>query len=352
MKWPNLANVDSVLKERTDAKPLEERSSDSMSYFTGIILPGDTLPFLAMNSLIDCDDDPGASALTALTHMHPNCGFQYRSTTYWSATCIVGKVLAPTCHEICGWIGPCRPAPDLSRAQIARIRQRKPKQSLKGSDVESMTVRSDPLGPPSDVYPLSEYNLPLPSSTPVIDTIRIEKIALKPYPPDSSTGLYDAAIQFAIDGRSWPLRLIYNVSFLSAFPCVSGPHPLFFDYVYSTASVEDILSIRSWGSAGARTSAPASMDARAPSASTTSSKEEDDLKEKVLVIEAFGVRDNEVLARAWCAHWGLGAVVAEMGRTCVACAIREAYAGCLNVVILVDGRGEGEGSGGGGGYES
>lgn len=343
MKWPNLAKVDNVMKERAaDAKPLEDRSSDSMSYFTGIILPGPTLPFLAMNSLVDCDDDPSASALTALTHMQPNCGFQYKSTTYWSSTCILGKVLAPTCNEICGWIGPARPAPDLSRAQIARIRQRKPKQGLKGSDVDSMTVRSDPLGPPSDTYPVAEYKLPVPSSNPAIDTIRIEKITLKPYPPESSSGVYDAAIQFAIDGRSWPLRLLYDVSFISAFPCVGGPHPLFFDYVYSTTSVDEILSIHSWGSAGSVAGGSTSMDARAASGST-SSKEEDDLKEKVLVVEAFGVKDNEVLARAWCAQWGLSAVVAEVGKTCLACAIREAYAGCVNVLILVDWVGEGEG---------
>jgi hypothetical protein len=103
MKWPNLARVDDVLKERDPgAKPLENRSSDTMSYFTGVILPGNTLPWLVMNSLIDCDEDPGTSALAALTHMQPNSGFQYKSTTYWSSTSVVGKVLAPTCGEICG----------------------------------------------------------------------------------------------------------------------------------------------------------------------------------------------------------------------------------------------------------
>lgn len=142
MKWPNLAKVDDVLKERdSDAPPLEERSSDTMSYFTGMILPGVTMPWLVMNSLIDCDDDTGSNDLAALTHMHPNSGFQYKSTTYWSATSIVGKVLAPTCKQIAGWVGPARPAPDLGRVQIARIRQRKPKQRMTQSDVESMTIR-------------------------------------------------------------------------------------------------------------------------------------------------------------------------------------------------------------------
>jgi hypothetical protein len=47
------------------------------------------------------------------------------------------------------------------------------------------------------------------------------------------------------------------------------------------------------------------------SPSTLSGGDED----RVLVVEAFGVPDNEVLARAWCAHWGLSAVVADLGRT-------------------------------------
>jgi len=62
----------------------------------------------------------------------------------------------------------------------------------------------------------------------------------------------------------------------------------------------------------------------------------DNETEKVLVVEAFGVPDNEVLARAWCSHWGLCAIVADVKKTCMACAIREAYAACLNVVILVE----------------
>jgi hypothetical protein len=59
---------------------------------------------------------------------------------------------------------------------------------------------------------------------------------------------------------------------------------------------------------------------------------------EVLVIEALGVADNEVFARAWCSHWGVSAITANINRTCMACSIREAYAACLNVVILTDGR--------------
>ncbi|TVY40575.1 hypothetical protein LOCC1_G004556 [Lachnellula occidentalis] len=348
MKWPNLAKLDTVLKERDpDAKALEDRSSDAMSYFTGMILPGGTTPWLIMNTLVDCDDDVGPNSLAALTHIHPNTGFQYKGTTYWSSTSIVGKVLAPECQEIGGWVGPARPAPDLSRMQVARIRQRRPKQVLTSSDVESMMERSDPLGPPSESYPIAEYQLLHPETEDYLNTVRIEKLALKPAPSSSDTQVkiptYDAAVQFAIDGRSWPLRLSYDVSFISACPCSRGPHPLFFDYIYKAVKVEDILTIKHWGEPDANASIRATSSTGAATPSTSGLGKEaqeedyDNETEKVLVVEAFGVSDNEVLARAWCSHWGLSAVVADVEKTCMACAIREAYAACVNVAILVDG---------------
>jgi hypothetical protein len=58
---------------------------------------------------------------------------------------------------------------------------------------------------------------------------------------------------------------------------------------------------------------------------------------KVLAIEALGVSDNEVFARAWCAHHGHSAIVANIKETCMACAIREAYAACVSVVIFTQG---------------
>jgi hypothetical protein len=64
--------------------------------------------------------------------------------------------------------------------------------------------------------------------------------------------------------------------------------------------------------------------------------------EEVLVVEAYGVSDNEVFARAWCAQYGFDALVANIKDTCIACAIREAYAACLSVVILTEGGMAGE----------
>ena len=57
------------------------------------------------------------------------------------------------------------------------------------------------------------------------------------------------------------------------------------------------------------------------------------------MVEAFGVEDNEVLARAWASHIGFSAVVARGKETCVACAVRMAYAASVSMVILGEGNG-------------
>jgi hypothetical protein len=322
MKWPNLAKVDESIRSKEDdeARKLEIRTSDTMSYFSGVILPGQTLPFLLMNTLLDCDRD---SKLGALTHIHPQCGFQYRSTTYWSSTCIVGKVLAPQCREIAGWIGPAISAPDLERVQIVNIRQRRPRQQVSPNEVKSMTVRSDPLGPPppTQSYPVKEYQLVLPDLEEIPNTVRIEKLALKPVLSETAPKekyladlrLYDACIQFAIDGSSWPLRLSFDVSYICAYPCVGGPHPLFYDYVYKAVKVNEILTIQDWGALSSVRNIGLGVGDSSEQISNTKRDEND--TERVLVIEAFGVPDYEVLARAWASHWGLSAIVASLHKT-------------------------------------
>ncbi|CAI4218169.1 unnamed protein product [Parascedosporium putredinis] len=261
-----------------------------------------TFPFLIMNTLIDMDPDKATDELALLTHLYPSCGFQYRSSyTYWAATCIVGKVLAPTCKLAAGWVGPGRPTADLGRTQIARIRSRPPQQRLTPEDVTSMAERSDPLGPPADLIPVSEYKLILPDPDDIVDTVRIERLCFQPIQGqqvDAGPQWYEARIQFAIDGVSWPLRLAYDVSFISAWPCINGPHPLFFDYAYSTIKADQIVNIHDWGG-------------------------------------LYGLANTQAISpRPEDSGWD--AIVADVRKTCVACAIREAYAATLTVVILVD----------------
>lgn len=372
LKWPNLADTLEEIYEADYDNALGTISSHAMAFFSGLVLPGSTFPFLMMNSLVDLDPDKATDDLALLTHMHPACGFQYRGgQTYWSSFSVVGKVLAPTCMEVGGWVGPALSTTDLPRTQIARIRTRILKATPTGSSasspgaaspaerrlmtpeqVLSMKDRSDPLGPPSDVFPACDYDLPLPKSDSlgtgeIIDTVRLVKLTLKrlggPPPDNKPIGVaqYDAGVQFAIDGVSWPLRLSFDVDFIYAHPCEpnGGPHPLFFEYAHVSVPVDRVVDIHDWGGmyGGVSTSSLGTIGSGPPRPRRPPPVKRDPGDAgKVLVVEAFGVPDNEVLARAWCAHWGLCAVVADVKRTCMACAIRAAYAATLTVVILVE----------------
>ncbi|EFQ32210.1 hypothetical protein CGRA01v4_00693 [Colletotrichum graminicola] len=342
MKWPNLGQALDKMKQMDMEASLDIISSDALAFFSGLVLPGPTFPFLIMNTLIDIDPDKATDSLAMMTHLHPHCGFQYRNSyTYWTAASIVGKVLAPTCRSLAGWVGPARPTTDLGRSQIARIRSRRPRQRMTPEDVQSMSERSDPLGPPAEVFPVKEYKLVAPDADDIVDTVRIELLSFRAVPvhfqePPPVPKTFDATVQFAVDGVSWPMHLTYDVSFISAWPCSDGPHPLFFDYIFQTVKADEVMNIKDWGGLyGQSPSARTSRTSSNAGPHTTSSQDQID-EEQVLVVEAFGVRDNEVLARAWCSHWGLSAVVADIRKTCMACAIREAYAATLTVVILVD----------------
>jgi hypothetical protein len=235
LKWPNMDELDYVLDEKDrEEKTLEDRSADTMSWFTGVILPGVTLPWLLMNTLIDCDRDTG-EPLKYLTHIHPESGFQYRANTYWSYRCIVGKVLgaARGVSEIAGWIGPCIFTPDLKRTECVRVRQATPPEPrLTTHDVSSMGLRTNPLGPVDESYPIDDYEIPMPDTEDVTDLIRMEKLGFQPIKNQPSSARYgdgaplvfDAAIVFACGGQSWPMRLRYDVDFVAAFPCHEGPH--------------------------------------------------------------------------------------------------------------------------------
>lgn len=334
-----MAEVEYIFDEAdSKEKNLEDRSPSSMSWFTGVILPGSSMSWIIMNALISSDRDTG-DHLRHLQHRHPNTGFQYRANTYWSWQCIVGKVLgaARGVIQVAGWVGPCHFSSDLKRIEVVRIKQPSSIPKLSPREVSTMAQRSDPLGKPDTYYPVADYELLTPDTEDICDAIRVERLRLanKSGKGDPEPHLYSVAVQFAFYNESHPIRLSYDVSFIAAYPCRAGPHVLFYDYAYRAVKVDDLMGIRDWGP---RNRKPRSERERGGGSSGNDTS--DDISnevEEVLVIEAFGHEDNEVFARACCSHWGVSAVTACLKKTCMACAIREAYAACVTVVILTDG---------------
>ncbi|KAL2052704.1 hypothetical protein ABVK25_006944 [Lepraria finkii] len=361
MKWAGIAEVERMLEE-TDRGfiPLECKSPHSSSWIAGAIFPGASASWLIMRSLIDCDPELD-NAPHGFDQMPSNLGFQYRGSTYWYWESIVGKVLGASkgVKQDHGWIGPCLQSGDLMKLQTLLVHSNPPIKYLTKSRVKNMAARTAALGPPTDSYPVDEFVIPLPDFDNIVDWVRIQKLAFKRHSyPESATDptKYHAAVVFAVENQTIPIRLRYDVSFIYVPPC-KGQHVLFWDYAYETANVDDILDLRSWNGVTfhekppAETSfltSPSKSASKLPAAekspvepsfssstpsSSKSTKSAAEV-ESVLVVEAFGVADNEVLARAWASHVGFSAVVANVREACMACSIRAAYAAAVPMVIL------------------
>lgn len=313
LKWPNMAQVCDLLDKETKGEmTLESSSAEAKSFFSGVLLPGPSTSWLAIKCLIDCDTNDGHK-LSGLSCMHPQSGFQYRNATYWYWSSIVGKVLGASkgVNQDAGWIGPCLYTPDLERytPKFDRVRcvianpDPVPTRLTKRK-IKNMAVRSDPLGPPDEIIPVDEFQVVSPKYH-VVDTIRIEKLAcpLERYPKDCSSdepSVFNVAIKFAIEGVTYALRLRHDTSYIKAIPC-EGPHVLFWDYVFKLIRVDGLLDQSCWG--GVDATLPFTATAFDPTGEPGSSNPhvEHDVydDEAVLVVEAFGVADNEVFARAW-----------------------------------------------------
>ena len=63
MKWPNLTETLESLRQKDQENALDAISSDSFAFFTGLIVPGPTFPFLMMNTLID---EPPATSVDSV----------------------------------------------------------------------------------------------------------------------------------------------------------------------------------------------------------------------------------------------------------------------------------------------
>ena len=333
LKWPNTEGVALALENiGIDKMSAGHTHPAVMAFLSGVVFPGASASWLMMQCLVDCDRD-AQEKLVWVNALRPNFGFQYRGSTYWYWQCIVGKVLgaAKGVSQVSGWVGPCLQTDDLESTQAILVHQAYTLPSLGKRQVKSMARRSDPLGTVDDSYAVGEYELVLPTTTSdVADTIRIQKLAFEESQGSNDDGLSEtseelttcySAVIFAINGHSTPIPLTHDVSFISAAPCCQGPHVLFYDYEYLSVRIDGLLQLDPLHLfSGSRRSSARYVDS-----------------EKVIVIEAFGVADNQVLARSWCSHQGFSAVVSDINDTCMSCSIRQAYAFCVSVVILTCG---------------
>ncbi|KAL8719111.1 MAG: hypothetical protein Q9225_003846 [Loekoesia sp. 1 TL-2023] len=297
LEWPYMDQMEGRMVEECGSKAIRCCwSVPSATFLCGAILPGPSASWMVLSCLLDCNPTH-RRILAGLEAMHPQSGFQYRASTYWYWESIVGKVLGAMQGSRCvaGWIGPCIYTTDLGRVEYVRIHQKREPKRMKKRDLRSIAARSDPLGTLDSSYPVSNFLLVMPNYNNTVDTVRVEKLALMTHTDPTASQATDVvehrvAVQFAINGSSYPIRLRYNVSFVAAAACWAGPHVLFSDYAYKAVRVDKLIGNLEWAGISGKHEVSQAVAPDRPDA------QDDDT---VLVVEAYGAADNAVLARAW-----------------------------------------------------
>ena len=351
----------------------------SRSWFTALILPGEAVSHFLISTLLE--NSPSAlAALGDTANLYG--GFYYDSRSYWSKSCIVGRVLAAStgAADVMGWIS--APYPTVHGNEWLPIDSTPiTLQSLSASTISSRSA----LFPRSRTFSLSTEDFTYPTdSAPVYgnevllsdlrftasDTYELTTSSPRvsssaPSSTDSpatldATPASTASLTFtsASNTRLSPLTLAlrYEVHFVAAQPCFprhskdrsskthqASPslawsttadgrdkdlparpcHALYKGYGYT---IEPIAGLISEGSRIATC-----VDDFLPDRQT----EKEDDAGVVLVLDCRGARDAEVLGRAWCASIGVHSVVAREGRTCLGCCVREARGLGIGVVLRV-----------------
>jgi hypothetical protein len=355
------------------------------TYMTGLILPGEPISHFLISALLEND----AAAIADLgDSANLYGGFSYRGRSWWSKSCVIGRVMAAAdgSKECMGWIAiPEAPlgvkagwldiySELLEPPGPSRIRASEAVGNggsfTAGEVVEDVKPANFMLPKDPDAYPkpnitfdglhLKIQNIPL-EDTIAPEPSRESSADQGILPPQS------ASVHFSLkdDPRSGPgifVPLLYFVTFISAFPCFPPAggnlqvfasdggkaaelvgHPLHESQTYRIISAIDILSTPDLPSpALSPTVSPLSdsdafLDARTSATSQPLAAPAD----QIIVIDARGSSALELLARAWCSWKGQHAIVARVGTTCLGCGIREAKMLGVKVVVRIAARGEG-----------
>jgi hypothetical protein len=310
----------------------------SRSYLTGLVLPGEGLGHLIMSTLLE--NDPAAVEVLGY-NANLYGGLQYMGKTWWSRYCIVGRVMAGCdgVEEECGWVGPVMGSGVVVEGEKENQTVGQIPDGwidvITSPHLDSKTPRAlEPklIGICGDVRgkgwkqgtELKRHQfVKAKEAAAAMTADKLVEVQVKglfftlmeQQTEDDTDGdfqSYDAAVYFLVglqlgEKKLHVLDLRYDVSFVAAWPCNStgDGHLLHESFEYINLRIEELEEFKF-----------------------------EEAEEKVVVVGAWNP-GQRVFIYAWCAQRGRSAVVATRGRSCSSCAIREAFATRLGVVVVV-----------------
>ncbi|KAH0362191.1 hypothetical protein KCU65_g8245, partial [Aureobasidium melanogenum] len=331
----------------------------SRSWLTGFVLPGESTSHLLISTLLE--NSPSAvAALGDAANLYQ--GFIYKSRSYWSKSCVVGRVIAAAngAADCMGWIS-CSSAPVDQKDGWVNLEVK----DLPGStNSPSTTLAADSAVVPGEKTSVTdvEFTWPVDGFAVLGNEARYLGFSLLPTgtsfelsaaPSDNSGAQLApvptavACLEFGTKRNSRPakvtLPLLYDVHFISATPCFPNisrpPSP-----VTKTSLTKSRSGSNTEGSANKELPSPPTHPLHCsyavdivPAATILADDFTDTvhLGDETVVLDCRGTGELQLLARAWCAKVGENAVVGRVGKTCLGCCVREASGLGVKVVIRI-----------------
>jgi hypothetical protein len=329
----------------------------SRSWLTGFVLPGESTSHLLISTLLE--NSPAAvTALGDAANLYQ--GFIYKSRSYWSKSCVVGRVIAAAngASDCMGWIS-CNSEKqqdgwvDVEVKDLA-ARFSSPPRSSNNNDT-SLSTDSAFVRGHSNTLTDAEFSWPvdglvvlgneahyhgfnlLPTGVD-IDLLHDDPIYSTPTTPPTSIASLDFSSKKHPNVRT-TLPLLYDVQFISAAPCFPN-QPVAATCASSTPSSRSSHLSSSLKELPLPPAHPLHCSYAMqiiPAASILADDFTDTvhLGDETVILDCRGTGELQLLARAWCAKVGENAVVGRLGRTCLACCVREAQGLGVKIVIRV-----------------
>ncbi|KAL4994247.1 prion-inhibition and propagation-domain-containing protein [Aspergillus recurvatus] len=339
MAWPFASEVQkgaAAIRDSLDSGSDPSFDITLMDWAAGLALPGATFPLTIISALYSLSSSLRAHMPSHVVKARQgDYGIVYPQASYWHVRSVVGKVLAPlsllsegtdrprvTC--LGGWVGPCPSVsiPECTFGILISVSARTASFAdldVDQSEQSSLSTASPGTGTRDDDTG-TEWTLPTPpdksTDSVSLQTIRVSKASTDTEPNAKDATPYTVRLDFRLTtSRNFTtFTLSTNSIFVAAPPC-RGTHRVPPDqvgnYTFHVHGIESLPRV------------PKNADGRAGKA--------------ILVINATGGVESEVLARAWCCHTGVNAVIwkQEEGRGCFKCALMVASVEGLGIGVVI-----------------